>query len=75
MIRVAGSGSRHDSTGGKTMDALTILGALGALALLLTVLWRWRRSRSDQRRQWLGTRERDWSADELDLLRSSDVAA
>ena len=57
------------------MDALTICAAVTALALFLVVAWRWRRSRSDQRLQWLATRERDWSDDELDSLRSSDVAA
>lgn len=57
------------------MAALTILGALGALILLTVVIRRWRRHRSDQRRQWLGTRDQDWSEDELAVLRSADVAA
>lgn len=57
------------------MVALTIFGGLAALALLTVVIRRLRRSRSDQCRQWLGPREGDWSDDELDVLRSSDVAA
>ncbi len=57
------------------MDALTICVALTALALVTVVARRRRRSRSEQCRQWLGTGEEDWSDDELDSLRSSDVAA
>ncbi|HEX8780162.1 MAG TPA: hypothetical protein VF728_03190 [Nocardioides sp.] len=57
------------------MDALLICGALAALALIGTVLWRWRRARSDERLRWQATRERDWTTDELDALRASDAAA
>jgi hypothetical protein len=57
------------------MDALTICVALLALAATTTLAWRRWRTRSDQRLQWLGTRERDWSADELDALRAQDAAA
>ncbi len=57
------------------MDALMTVGVLLALAALAALVWRRWRSRSDQRLQWLGTRERDWSTEELDLLRSSDATA
>ena len=57
------------------MDALVICGALAALLVIAVVARRLRRSRSDQCQQWLGTREGDWSDDELDALRSSDAAA
>lgn len=56
------------------MDAPMILGALAVVAVVATLLWRRWRSRSDQRLQWLGTRERDWSTEELDQLRSADAA-
>ena len=57
------------------MDALMTVGVLLALTVLAALVWRRWRSRSDQRLQWLGTRERDWSTEELDLLRSSDATA
>lgn len=57
------------------MGTLTICGAMATI-ILLTVLSRRRgRSRSEQCRQWLGPHEADWSDDELDALRSADVAA
>lgn len=46
---------------------LTALLALGAL------VWRMRRSRSDQRLQWQGTRERDWTTEELAQLSAADI--
>jgi hypothetical protein len=57
------------------MDALMICAALAAVVATAALLWFWRRSRSDQRLQWLGTRERDWSTEELDALRATDAAA
>ena len=57
------------------MDALTICGALTALALVAVALRRLRESRSEQCREWLGSYEEDWSDDELDALRSVDVAS
>jgi hypothetical protein len=57
------------------MDALMICLALLALMTIGGLVWRRWRTRSDQRLQWLGTRERDWSADELDALRATDAAA
>jgi uncharacterized iron-regulated membrane protein len=57
------------------MDALMICGALLALVASGALLWRRRRARSDQRLQWQGTRERDWTIDELADLRASDAAA
>jgi hypothetical protein len=57
------------------MDALLICAAVLALTALGTVLWRRWRARSDQRLQWLGTRERDWTSDELAALRAADAAA
>jgi len=57
------------------MGALTICGAMAALILLTVMSRRLRRSRSEQCREWLGSYEEDWSDDELDALRSADVAA
>jgi hypothetical protein len=57
------------------MDALMISAALLALTATSALLWRWRRSRSDQRLQWQATRERDWTTDELASLRATDAAA
>lgn len=57
------------------MDALMALAALTALLALGALVWRLRRSRSDQRLQWQGTRERDWTTEELAQLRAADVLA
>jgi hypothetical protein len=57
------------------MDALMVLAALAALVALGALVWRLRRSRSDQRLQWQGTRERDWTTEELAQLSSSDVVS
>lgn len=56
------------------MDALMICTAVLALVGTGALLWRLGRNRSDQRLQWLGTRDRDWTSDELASLGSSDVA-
>jgi hypothetical protein len=60
------------------MDALMICAAVLALVGIGALLWKLWRTRSDQRLQWLGTRERDWTVDELADLRAvegADVAA
>ncbi|HEX7133825.1 MAG TPA: hypothetical protein VF228_14715 [Iamia sp.] len=57
------------------MDALMICTAVLALVGLGALVWRRWRARSDQRLQWQGTRERDWTVDELDALRARDAAA
>ena len=51
-----------------------ICAALLVLVAGGTLLWRRRRARSDQRRQWLGLREQDWTSDELAVMRTAEVA-
>ena len=57
------------------MDALMISAALGGLVLLGALAWRRWRKRSDMRLQWQGTRERDWTIDELAALSATEHAA
>jgi len=55
------------------MDALVICGVLAVVACVATLAYGMWRRRADQRLQWLGTRERDWSTEDLEVLRSADV--
>jgi uncharacterized membrane protein YqjE len=57
------------------MDALMALAALTTLLALGALVWRLRRSRSDQRLQWQGTRERDWTTEELAQLSSTEAVS
>ena len=57
------------------MDALMICAAVLVLVATTALLWRRWRTRSDQKLQWLGTRERDWTTDELDALGSVEPVA
>ncbi|HMJ78431.1 MAG TPA: hypothetical protein VK507_20780 [Iamia sp.] len=56
------------------MDALMICAALSSLVLLGALAWRRWRRRSDMRLQWQGTRERDWTIDELAALSATEAA-
>lgn len=55
------------------MDALIGLAVLAGLLAMATLMWRMIRSRSDQRLQWQGTRDRDWTIEELADLSASEA--
>jgi hypothetical protein len=55
------------------MDALMGLALLTSLVALGALVWLMRRSRSDQRLQWQGTRDRDWTTEELAELRAGEA--
>jgi hypothetical protein len=56
------------------MDALTVGLALVGVVVIGLLARRWR-ARSDERRRWSATRDRDWTTDELDALRAPTPTA
>jgi hypothetical protein len=57
-----------------TMDAVVASAALAPMTVMAVYGVRVLRRRSDERRGWSATRERDWTADELESLAEADLA-